>query len=297
MKTPIACLALIALAAPAAADEKLLPFSDSATYFSPAIGKMVNVRFSDSFASTHLPKPDLDKLIVSELPEGKVCFFVREDSLKMDDPKIKDVVRTDQGDMCVARSDASVRYAPQDVAGAPPMPFYSTDIDRCTWSWLKGKDFGVWAESCTFDTGTWSLAFDDATDAFTLNVEGSDPFPVLRQFRKKPEEDLSVLLPMLREKSLIPNDNECQFAPADTDEHPPGWTLYEIVPTGKKKELFDAQPDDEIPEPPCGDLGHAVDYVGFFLVPDAHKDRVYHVDLGQDGTMFDPFTITPFQAD
>ncbi len=102
------------------------------------------------------------------------------------------------------------------------------------------------------------------------------------------------LLPMLRGKALIPDDSECIFAPADSDERPPGWELFEIVPIGKRKELFDGQPQDEVPEPPCGIVGYAVDYVGFFMVPAAHRDRIYHVDLGQDGTMFDPFTITPF---
>ena len=37
---------------------------------------------------------------------------------------------------------------------------------------------------------------------------------------------------------------------------------------------------------------HDVDGSGVFMVSDAHPGRVIHVDLGQDGTMFDPFTIT-----
>jgi len=204
------------------------------------------------------------------------------------------VARPDQSDICVARADAAIRYVAQTAEGAPPVPFYATDKEKCAWTWVKGVDVGVWAETCTFESGTWTLAYDAAKDTFSLNVIGSDPYPVLRQFKKKPDEGPEALLPMLREKGFIPNDSECVFAPADSDERPPGWTLYEIVPIGKRKELFDAQPQDEVPEPPCGDLGYAVDYVGFFMIPDAHKDRVYHVDLGQDGTMFDPFTITPF---
>lgn len=290
----VCALAFVAFAPPAVAAETLIPFTDTSIYWSPAVGRQVNVRFSDGFAAMHFDKPDFDKLIISELPEGQVCFFGQDRGINPEDPKLKDVVRPEQSDICVARSDVSVRYAPQIAEGAPPVPFYATDKEKCGWSWLKGADVGVWTETCTFESGTWRIVYDAANDYFTLNVEGSEPYPVLRQFKKKAEEGPDALLPMLREKGLIPNDNECIFAPADSDEHPPGWTLYEIVPAGKRKELFDAEPQDEVPEPPCGTVGYAVDYVGFFMIPEAHKDRVYHVDLGQDGTMFDPFSITPF---
>jgi hypothetical protein len=294
MRNLFAAFALMAAAGPAWAAEVLVPLTDSSIYFSPALGKQVNVRFSEGFTAAHLPKADYDRLIISELPEGQVCFFGEEQGIKAQDPKLADVSRTEQSDICVARADAFIRYVPQDVEGAPKVPFYATDKEKCAWKWVKGKDVGVWAETCSFESGTWSVAYDEKNDYFTLNVIGSDPFPVLRQFKKKPNETPDALLPLFRERGLIPNDTECIFAPADSDERPPGWELFEIVPIGKRKDLFDAQPQDEVPEPPCGDIGYAVDYVGFFMVPGAHKDRVYHVDLGQDGTMFDPFTITPF---
>lgn len=294
MRGLFVALAVLGLAMPCGAEEALLPLSDAATYFSPALGKQVNVRFSAGFTATHLDKSDFNQLIISELPEGEACFFGQEHGIDSDDPKLKDVARLDQSDICVRRADVAIRYEPQAVAGAPRVPFYSTDMTKCAWIWLKGKDLGVWTESCSFESGTWRIAYDETNDTFTLNVAGSEPYPVLRQFRKKAEEGPEALLPSLREKALIPNDADCIFAPADSDERPPGWELLEIVPIGKRKELLDAQPQDEIPEPPCGTVGYAVDYVGFFMIPEAHKDRMFHVDLGQDGTMFDPFTITPF---
>jgi hypothetical protein len=294
MKYALIALFTTALAGPALADDTLIPFTDAATFFPPALGKQVNVRFAETFAAGHLGKTDLDGVTLSELPDGKVCFFGHDQGLDPEDPKLKDVARADQGDVCVGRGDVSVRVTPQPVDGAPPVPFYATDKKACAWNWLKGKDIGLWAEKCSFDTGTWSVVYDEKNDQFTLSVDGSDPYPVLRQFHKKAEEGPEALLPMFRQAKLIPDDNECQFVPAENMNGPAGWSLWEIVPVGKKKEAFDALGDDEVPEPPCGDVGYAVDYVGFFMIPDAHKDRVIHVDLGQDGTLFDPFTVTLF---
>jgi hypothetical protein len=293
MKSLVAIFLALAVQ-PAVAEEVLLPMSDANTYWAPALGKQVNVRFSDTFAATHLTKADLDQLIISELPDSKVCFFGQDHGINTEDPKLADVARPDQNDICVARADASIRYELQTAPGAPRVPFYATDREKCAWKWVTGKDVGVWAETCSFESGTWNISYDAIHDYFTLNVIGSEPFPVLRQFHKKAEEGVEALLPKLRGAALIPDDSECIFAPADSDERPPGWVLLEIVPIGRRKELFDGQPQDEVPEPPCGIVGYAVDYVGFFMIPEAHKDRVYHVDLGQDGTMFDPFTITPF---
>ena len=64
-----------------------------------------------------------------------------------------------------------------------------------------------------------------------------------------------------------------------------------MVPTGKLKEDFDKQVQVEIPEPPCGKLGYAVDSVGFFMVKDDAPDRVLYANLGQDGTMIDLASI------
>ena len=66
------------------------------------------------------------------------------------------------------------------------------------------------------------------------------------------------------------------------------------MPTGKIKEAFDAQVQLEVPPPPCGEVGYAADFIGFFMVHKDHPDRVVFVNLGQDGTMIDPFSLTLF---
>ena len=65
-----------------------------------------------------------------------------------------------------------------------------------------------------------------------------------------------------------------------------------MVPTGKKKEAFDAVVQVEIPEPPCGELGFTVDAVSFFMASKEKPGRVLFANLGQDGTMIDLASIT-----
>lgn len=294
MKHALAAALLLAATPALAGEAKLIGFDDAAAFFPSALGKQIDVRFSDAFTAAHFGKADFDGLILSELPDGKACFFGRDQGLDPDEAKLKDIARADQGDVCVPASEVSVRFTPQEVAGAPPSPFYTTDKEHCGWSWKTGAGIGVWTEDCKFDTGTWAVSYDAKNDLFSLSVDGGDPFPVLRQFRKKPQEGPEALLPAFRKAGLIPGDTECQFAPSTEQKGPAGWSFWEIAPVGKRKEAFDAQPQDEIPEPPCGDVGYAVDYIGFFMISDAHPDRVLYVNLGQDGTMIDPFSIALF---
>ena len=55
---------------------------------------------------------------------------------------------------------------------------------------------------------------------------------------------------------------------------------------------FEATPEDEVPEPPCGDYGWPTHGVRYFMTDQRFPGRVVYVDIGQDGTMFDDTTIT-----
>ncbi len=286
MKHASALAVFLALgAAPAAAAETVLKLDDPSVDFAGTFGKQVNVRFSESFAKDRLPKPDIDSLTVTDAPEGKVCFYGRGPDLDMDQASLKEFARADEGDICFARADVAVRYEPQMVEGAPPMPFYATDTKQCKWVWRQGKGISVWTEDCSFESGRWDVAYNEANDWFELRVDGGDPYPVLRQFRVTGGPE--ALLPQLKAKQLVLDDAECVFAPSSDQFVPKGWTPWEVVPVGKRKADFDAQPGDEVPEPPCGELGYAVDFVGFFMVHADFPDRVIYVNLGQDGTMID----------
>jgi len=152
----------------------------------------------------------------------------------------------------------------------------------------------VWTEECKFSTGLWAVAYDPAKDNFSLSVDGKNPYPVLRQFHKNPDEALDVLLKDFKAKGLVSNDTECKFEKSQDQKSTGAWEFYVIAPTGGLKEKFDALPKDEIPDPPCGEIGYAVDFVGYFMIDRKHPDRVLYVNLGQDGTMFDPTSISLF---
>jgi hypothetical protein len=274
----------------ASADESLVRLDDSALNLSSALGKQINVRFAESFAKDRLPKADIDGLVVTETPEGKICLSGREQGLDPDAAGLKDFARADAGDVCVPLTDVSVRVTDQVAEGAPRVPFYSTDKKSCAWTWVVGQGIGVWTEDCTFDTGRWNIVYDDANDWFALQVDGSDPFAVVRQFRQNGGP--LALLPKLKDKGLVPDDAECVFVQATEQSAPPGWTVWDVEPTGKRKETFEALPGDDIPEPPCGELGMAVDFAGYFMVHKDFPDRVVYVNLGQDGTMFDLGSVT-----
>jgi len=286
---------LLGLATPAlAGTEAVVRLDDPSLDLVMAVGKQVNVRFSDDFARGRLASVDFDNVVLSDIPAGRVCFFGRDLGLDTKDPKIRDVVRADEGDICAPRDDVSVRFPAQTAEGAPPAPFFATDTRTCTWVWRAGRDIGLWTEDCSFATGHWAVAYDEANDQFALSVDGGEPYPVVRQFHLAPGEELAGLLTALKSKGLIRDTADCQFAPAADQQVPAGWSAFEVVPTGKLKEMFEAQPSDEVPEPPCGEIGLMPDGAGFFLVHKDHPDRVVHVDLGQDGTMIEPFTLRFF---
>ncbi len=99
-----------------------------------------------------------------------------------------------------------------------------------------------------------------------------------------------AILPGLIAKGPVPA-TDFEFAPAHNRQTVVGWSFWGIVPVGQRKKDFDSLPGDEVPSPICGDLGYAADYIGFFMISDSHPQRVLHVNLGQDGTMFDPFSV------
>ncbi|MCB1379889.1 MAG: hypothetical protein KDK89_16205 [Alphaproteobacteria bacterium] len=296
MRPASALLFLSSLFVPASAamaGETVLRFDDPSAFFAPALGKQIDVRFSEAFAAVHLPKADYDSVVLSQLPAGKVCLFGREQGLDASDPKLADVARPEGNDICVARADVAVRIA-GPASDGPAMPFYNTDKKLCVWNWNTGKDIGLWSEDCLFESGRWNVVYDAAEDLYGLRVDDGQPFPVVRQFHIDPDGGPESYLPDLKARGLVRDEADCVFAPSAAQEAPANWSIWEVVPVGKVKEAFEALPKDEVPEPPCGDLGFAVDYIGFFMVHKDHPDRLLYINLGQDGTMVDPFSISLF---
>jgi hypothetical protein len=91
---------------------------------------------------------------------------------------------------------------------------------------------------------------------------------------------------------MVTDDAECVMAPASAQPVPAGWSAFQVLPTGARKAAFDAQVQQEIPDPPCGPLGYAMNSIGFFMVRAGQPDRVLYVNLGQDGTLIELDSVT-----
>jgi len=180
----------------------------------------------------------------------------------------------------------------------PPKPTHSTDAAHCSWVWQTGAGLGVWTEKCAFQTGLWQLKFDPADAGFSLFVDDDNSGLVLAAFAKPADAGIAAILPELSKRGLIPDDDECIFRPASAatlatvGRAPKTRAFFEIMPVGKRKAALDATPSDEVPDAPCGDAGWAPDGVSLFMTDATHPTGVVYMNLGQDGTMFDPSTVT-----
>ena len=174
----------------------------------------------------------------------------------------------------------------------PQEPTGSSVPGQCKWEWKTGGGIGIWAERCDLETGVWEPRFEASLPGFVLTVDGEDEGTILQVFTKPADAEVSAILPALREKGYIPDDDECVFEPAAIRPAPRTIAFYEIKPVGSRKEAFDATPEDEVPEPPCGEYGRSTHGVRYFLTDTRFPERVVYVNTGQDGTMFDDTTIT-----
>ena len=286
----LAALLLIG-GSPARAEEALLPAADVLARLPAALGKQVDVRFSEAFAKDRLLARDLDGLVVYELPPGKICLFGQGKGLEPTAPGLSAFAsESGGGDVCVPLADVTLRYSPQLAPGAPPAPFYATDKTACRWVWKQGKGIGIWTEACTFESGAWDVVYDAEKDLFALRVDAGEPYTVLQQFHTGGGG--AAVLPELKAKGLVLDDAECVMAQVADQPVPDGWTAYQVVPTGKRKAAFDSIVQVEIPEPPCGKLGYSVSSIGFFMTSEAHPGHLLYANLGQDGTMIDLASIT-----
>lgn len=290
-----AFLVILAAWCPSAAwaEEVVVPAAELIPQLKAGLGKQIDVRFSETFAAGKLPSRELDGVVIYEVMPDKLCLFGQGKGLEMDSAALATLARQEFGDVCVPLADVSVRIPPRQsapVPDAPPAPLYATDRDRCEWIWRQGRDVGLWTEQCRFDTGLWGVTYDPEKDLFALRVDSGEPYTVLQSFRNA--GGAVGLLPELKARGLVLDDPECVMAKVSDRPAPQGWSAWEVVPTGGKKTSFDAQVQIEIPEPPCGALGLAVQSVGFFMARDNQPDRVLYANLGQDGTMIDLTTVT-----
>lgn len=185
------------------------------------------------------------------------------------------------------------------LAEPPPMPDYSVAPDQCEWHWRGGSaggvTLGLWVETCAFETGVWDILWDPEVPGMVQVIDGGDAFPVLQLFVLPPEAapgaGPEALLPGMRAAGLIPDDGECVFVRTDMDPVTPTAEMWDIYPVGARLAAFEAAPQDEVPEPPCGPYGFTPDGVSYYLTDPAAPRAVLRVEAGQDTPLFDQASI------
>ena len=81
-----AVIAVVLMLSSAGAEEALVPASGAALNLKAALGKQIDVRFSESFARDRLAARDIDGVIIDELPPDKLCLFGQGKGLEPDAP-------------------------------------------------------------------------------------------------------------------------------------------------------------------------------------------------------------------
>lgn len=182
------------------------------------------------------------------------------------------------------------------AADRPPMPSETID-PACTWQWLEGKadnapKLSMWAQDCKLPTGHWQLRYEKEMPGFSLWIDDQRQGMVLQTFSlPKDAKGIEGLLPQLRSRALIADSDECVFQPAAIGKVPKTVMQYEIRPVGQRLKDFEATPEDQIPDPPCGDYAWSTHGVRYFQADLRTPGTIVYFDLGQDGTLFAPGTV------
>lgn len=172
----------------------------------------------------------------------------------------------------------------------PAEPKTKTDA-ACSWVWTEGDGISLWTEACKLPTGSWAVKWKDTIPGFELEANGQPVLTVVHVLKKPADAPLRAVLPSLIKAGLIPDTPDCVLKPAVIKTRPPGTTAFEIRPEGARLKALESTPQDEVPEPPCGDYGWSTHGIRYVLVNPSHPDTVVYVDEGQDGTMIAPETI------
>lgn len=285
------------------AGETIVSGPDAVPYFKSALGRAINVRFSESFAKNRLPSRDLDGVCACDLLPGKLCLAQDgegDQALDAMSPVLAPFFRKENGDFCIPLEDVSLRLPPPQASPNPkalPAPFYHLHGgSSCSWVWRQGKGVGLWTEQCTRPDAdghiTFSVAYDEKEGAFKITSDGKqsfEPLTVLQMFRV--EGGMRRLLPHLKARRLVPDDPGCVLSkPFPIPLLPDAWSGWQVIPTGEKRAAMEVQQRKSVG--PCGPLGLDTYTFGFFMVHKDQPDDILFVRVGEDIAFIDLPSIT-----
>ena len=181
------------------------------------------------------------------------------------------------------------------LAGCTPVPkapVRDGSVDPCTWQTLESGPFSLRAQTCRHATGVWQVRAEPELPGFGLWHDDQRVTTVVQWFAKPADAPVDAILPELRARGLIPNDEQCVFRPA-ARPGPRTHAYHDIRPIGARLAALEATPADQIPDPPCGEAGWSTHGVRYFMTDIRTPEWVLYVNEGQDGTLIDARSITP----
>jgi hypothetical protein len=179
------------------------------------------------------------------------------------------------------------------VLTAAPAPSRPAE-KGCSWEKLSDTTLGLfaWVQRCDFGFRKVDLLarghsllirYSDAGDA--------PPEPLIDVFPLQPGESAEAGIGRIyASRTPAPVARRCRIEPwAGTA--PSGVKRYQLVPDpAYRKELEAKASPDEVPEPPCGELGEWPDGVAYWEAQSGAA-RVMFVRAGQDAPLFDEQTL------
>ena len=189
---------------------------------------------------------------------------------------------------CTPKAPAEDATKPETSTVAPPPPQLTGEAFKdCTWGEVKGGGVALNAYACP----TLKLEGDEALPGIV--VVGSGPegqiyrSPVVQVFAKAADAPIEAVLAAVRAAS--PGGETCDLVPARQGWGATGRTRFELWPTGKDKDAYDAfiagKTQDVII--PCGPLGPSEGGARTFEVLDGAPDKVVMLSWPSDIGSYD----------
>ncbi len=167
----------------------------------------------------------------------------------------------------------------------------SGDAAQCRQQVLRLDGLVIDTSDCGYATGHWRVEVEPTLPGLALWRDAERIDTVVQLFTKTPTEEIAAILPALRSRGYIPDDDDCRFVPAEVRPMVRTIALFEIRPFGARLQRLQATPVDEVPDPPCGAMGWSTHGLRYFMTDLRRPDRVVYINEGQDGTQIDPRSI------
>jgi hypothetical protein len=184
--------------------------------------------------------------------------------------------------------------APPSGPQRPALPAWQTDAAGCTWQWQEGGGLAFWTERCELSTGRWEVAWDPGSNAFVSLREGQILGIVVQPWPLVADEGLASVTAALVSAGQLAPEAACGWQPGSRRSLPASVRVWLLAPLAP--EALAPTPQGEVPEPLCGAYGVSTHGVRYFITDPRWADLAIFVDEGQERPMFDPASLTLFQA-